>query len=153
MAVRVAINGFGRIGRLVLRAIYESGRTDVEVVAINDLADNATNAHLLKYDSVHGRFPFAVESAPGTLSINGLGSFIAGVLFAIGAEKGLVSPDLLPPLMVGLLGGFTTFSAFSLQSVLLLEGKVPWMGVLYLSLTPLLGALLSFAGLFVGRRI
>ncbi|WP_431859396.1 glyceraldehyde 3-phosphate dehydrogenase NAD-binding domain-containing protein, partial [Azospirillum sp.] len=57
MSVRVAINGFGRIGRLVLRAIYESGRTDVEVVAINDLADLDTNVHLLKYDSVHGRFP------------------------------------------------------------------------------------------------
>ncbi|MBK3777695.1 erythrose-4-phosphate dehydrogenase, partial [Azospirillum brasilense] len=54
MAVRVAINGFGRIGRLVLRAIYESGRNDVEVVAINDLADLKANAHLLKYDSVHG---------------------------------------------------------------------------------------------------
>jgi glyceraldehyde 3-phosphate dehydrogenase len=71
MAVRVAINGFGRIGRLVLRAIYESGRTDVEVVAINDLADGATNAHLLKYDSVHGRFPFSVEATEGALIVNG----------------------------------------------------------------------------------
>ncbi|CAK0772505.1 Glyceraldehyde-3-phosphate dehydrogenase [uncultured Gammaproteobacteria bacterium] len=71
MAVRVAINGFGRIGRLVLRAIYESGRTDVEVVAINDLADGPTNAHLLKYDSVHGRFPFSVESGDGSLTVNG----------------------------------------------------------------------------------
>ena len=65
MAVRVAINGFGRIGRLVLRAIYESGRTDIEVVAINDLASGKANAHLLKYDSVHGRFPFPVEAAAG----------------------------------------------------------------------------------------
>ncbi|MGK5082386.1 CrcB family protein [Bdellovibrionota bacterium FG-1] len=89
----------------------------------------------------------------GTLTINSLGSFIAGVFFAIGAEKGLISPDLLTPLMVGLLGGFTTFSAFSLQSALLLQEKTPWLGLLYLSLTPLLGALLSFAGLFVGRRI
>ena len=71
MAVRVAINGFGRIGRLVLRAIYESGRTDLEVVAINDLADNATNAHLLKYDSVHGRFPHTVEATGSALVING----------------------------------------------------------------------------------
>ena len=55
MAVKVAINGFGRIGRLVLRALIESGRKDIEVVAINDLADVKTNAHLLKYDSVHGR--------------------------------------------------------------------------------------------------
>jgi glyceraldehyde 3-phosphate dehydrogenase len=57
MAVRVAINGFGRIGRLVLRAIVESGRRDIEVVAVNDLGPPETNAHLLRYDSVHGRFP------------------------------------------------------------------------------------------------
>ncbi|MEI9888635.1 MAG: type I glyceraldehyde-3-phosphate dehydrogenase [Rhizomicrobium sp.] len=57
MAVRVAINGFGRIGRLVLRAIVESGRRDIEVVAANDLGPIETNAHLLRYDSVHGRFP------------------------------------------------------------------------------------------------
>ncbi|CCC98271.1 glyceraldehyde 3-phosphate dehydrogenase NAD-binding domain-containing protein, partial [Azospirillum baldaniorum] len=71
MAVRVAINGFGRIGRLVLRAIYESGRNDVEVVAINDLADLKANAHLLKYDSVHGRFPGTVEVKDGALIVNG----------------------------------------------------------------------------------
>ena len=64
MAVRVAINGFGRIGRNVLRAIVESGRTDVEVVAINDLGPVETNAHLIRYDSVHGRFP-------GTVTVNG----------------------------------------------------------------------------------
>ena len=57
MAVRVAINGFGRIGRNVLRAIAESGRTDIEVVGINDLGPVETNAHLLRFDSVHGRFP------------------------------------------------------------------------------------------------
>ncbi|MBP2292731.1 type I glyceraldehyde-3-phosphate dehydrogenase [Azospirillum rugosum] len=71
MTVRVAINGFGRIGRLVLRAIYESGRKDVEVVAINDLADLKANAHLLKYDSVHGRFPGTVETRDGELVVNG----------------------------------------------------------------------------------
>ena len=71
MAVRVAINGFGRIGRLVLRAIYESGRSDLEVVAINDLADVHTNAHLLKYDSVHGRFPGTVEASEGVMTVNG----------------------------------------------------------------------------------
>ena len=60
MALKVAINGFGRIGRNVLRAIIESGRTDIEVVAINDLGPVATNAHLLQYDSVHGRFPAPV---------------------------------------------------------------------------------------------
>jgi len=64
MAVRVAINGFGRIGRNVLRAIYESKRTDVQVVAINDLGPVETNAHLLRYDSVHGRFP-------GEVTVNG----------------------------------------------------------------------------------
>ena len=60
MALRVAINGFGRIGRLVLRAIVESGRRDIEVVAVNDLGPIDTNAHLLRYDSVHGRFPAQV---------------------------------------------------------------------------------------------
>lgn len=61
MAVRVAINGFGRIGRNTLRAVVESGRTDIEVVAINDLGPVETNAHLLRYDSVHGRFPAEVK--------------------------------------------------------------------------------------------
>jgi len=57
MAIRVAINGFGRIGRLVLRAIVESGRRDIEVVSLNDLGPVETNAHLLRFDSVHGKFP------------------------------------------------------------------------------------------------
>jgi len=61
MAVRVAINGFGRIGRNILRAIVESGRNDIEVVAVNDLGPVETNAHLLRYDSVHGRFPYEVK--------------------------------------------------------------------------------------------
>ncbi|HEX7776884.1 MAG TPA: type I glyceraldehyde-3-phosphate dehydrogenase [Parvibaculum sp.] len=61
MAVRVAINGFGRIGRLVLRAIAESGRKDIEVVAINDLGSVEANAHLLKWDSVHGPFPGKIK--------------------------------------------------------------------------------------------
>jgi len=61
MAIRVGINGFGRIGRLVLRAIYESGRTDIEVVGINDLGPVDTNAHLLRHDSVHGKFPHEVK--------------------------------------------------------------------------------------------
>jgi glyceraldehyde 3-phosphate dehydrogenase len=67
MAVRVAINGFGRIGRLVLRSIVEHGRTDIEVVAINDLGPVETNAHLLRYDSVHGRFPHQVTVAGDTI--------------------------------------------------------------------------------------
>ncbi len=61
MTTRVAINGFGRIGRLVLRAIVESGRKDIEVVAINDLGPVETNAHLLRRDSVHGKFPHEVK--------------------------------------------------------------------------------------------
>jgi glyceraldehyde 3-phosphate dehydrogenase len=64
MAVRVGINGFGRIGRNVLRAIAESGRKDIEVVGINDLGPVETNAHLLRFDSVHGRFP-------GTVTVDG----------------------------------------------------------------------------------
>ena len=71
MTVRVAINGFGRIGRNVLRAIVESGRTDVEVVAINDLGPVETNAHLLRFDSVHGRFPADVAVDGDAIVING----------------------------------------------------------------------------------
>jgi len=67
MTVRVAINGFGRIGRNILRAIIESGRRDIEVVAINDLGPVETNAHLLRYDSVHGRFPGEVKVAGDTI--------------------------------------------------------------------------------------
>ena len=69
MTVRVAINGFGRIGRNILRAIAESGRKDVQVVAINDLAPPATNAHLFKYDSVHGRFAGKVTFEGDTLDV------------------------------------------------------------------------------------
>ncbi|TQF84824.1 type I glyceraldehyde-3-phosphate dehydrogenase [Elioraea sp. Yellowstone] len=69
MAVKVAINGFGRIGRLVLRAMVESGRTDLEPVLINDLGSVEANAHLFRYDSVHGRFPGTVETADGTMTI------------------------------------------------------------------------------------
>ena len=68
MAVRVAINGFGRIGRNILRAIVESGRTDIEVVAVNDLGPVETNAHLLRYDSVHGRFPHEVTVNGDTIT-------------------------------------------------------------------------------------
>src|SRR5712664_4871898 len=64
MSVRVAINGFGRIGRNILRASVEGKRKDIEVVAINDLGPVETNAHLLRYDSVHGRFP-------GTVTVDG----------------------------------------------------------------------------------
>ncbi|MEQ3625221.1 MAG: type I glyceraldehyde-3-phosphate dehydrogenase [Celeribacter sp.] len=69
MTVKVAINGFGRIGRNVLRGIIESGRTDIEVVAINDLGPVETNAHLLRYDSVHGRFPAEVKVSGDTMDV------------------------------------------------------------------------------------
>jgi glyceraldehyde 3-phosphate dehydrogenase len=69
MTIRLAINGFGRIGRNVLRALHESGRTDMEVVAINDLSSTENLAHLLKYDSVHGRFPGTIKATENSLDI------------------------------------------------------------------------------------
>ena len=72
MTIRGAINGYGRIGRNILRALYESNyRNDIEIVAINDLGDTAFNAHLTKYDSVHGRFPGSVEVNDEKIIING----------------------------------------------------------------------------------
>jgi glyceraldehyde 3-phosphate dehydrogenase len=72
MAVKIAINGYGRIGRNIMRAIYESGRTDeFQVVAINDLADAETNAHLTQYDTAHGKFPGDISVEGGDLVING----------------------------------------------------------------------------------
>ena len=67
--VRVAVNGFGRIGRNIVRAIYESGRKDIDIVAINDLGPVETNAHLLRYDSVHGRFPHEVRIEGDSINI------------------------------------------------------------------------------------
>ncbi len=69
MVVRVAINGFGRIGRNILRAIIESGRTDIQIVAINDLGPVETNAHLLRFDSVHGRFPATVTTGADWIDV------------------------------------------------------------------------------------
>src|SRR5690606_20716445 len=72
MTIRIAINGFGRIGRNVLRALYENDyRKQMQVVAINDLGDAETNAHLLKYDSVHGRFGGVVSHDAESLTVNG----------------------------------------------------------------------------------
>ena len=75
MALRVAINGFGRIGRLVLRSIFEFGRRDIEVVAINDLGPIETNAHLLRYDSTHGRYPGVITVKDDTIDA-GMGPII-----------------------------------------------------------------------------
>ena len=69
MTVKAAINGFGRIGRNVLRAIIESGRTDIEIIAINDLGPVETNAHLIRFDSVHGRFPGEVKTTETTINV------------------------------------------------------------------------------------
>lgn len=71
MAVNVAINGFGRIGRLVLRGIIESGRKDINVVAINDLGSVEANAHMLQYDSVHGQLPVKVKATKTGLNVGG----------------------------------------------------------------------------------
>ena len=85
MTVKVAINGFGRIGRNILRAIVESGRTDIEVVAINDLGPVETNAHLLRYDSVHGRFPAEVVVDGDTITIRHGGRTIGPI--RVSAER------------------------------------------------------------------
>ncbi|MBS1026187.1 type I glyceraldehyde-3-phosphate dehydrogenase [Gluconobacter cerinus] len=85
MAVKIAINGFGRIGRLVLRGIIESGRTDVEVVAINDLGSVEANAHLLAYDSVHGRLPGKVRAEGNTLIIEANGRIYGPI--TVSAER------------------------------------------------------------------
>ena len=72
MAIKVGINGYGRIGRNVLRALYEGKRTgQLQIVALNDLCDSKTNAHLTRYDTVHGRFPFAVEADGSDLVVDG----------------------------------------------------------------------------------
>ncbi len=71
MTIKVAINGYGRIGRNVLRALYESGRKDVQIVAINDLGDANTNAHLTQYDTAHGKFPGEVSVDGDYMVVNG----------------------------------------------------------------------------------
>ncbi|MBN9577201.1 MAG: aldehyde dehydrogenase, partial [Alphaproteobacteria bacterium] len=86
MTIRVAVNGFGRIGRLVLRAIVESRRNDIVVVGVNDLGPVETNAHLLRYDSVHGRFP-------GEVKIDGDHMIVDGYKIRVTAER---DPARLP---------------------------------------------------------
>ena len=71
MAIKVGINGYGRIGRNILRALYESGRTDIEIVALNDLGDAETNAYLTRHDTAHGPFPKTVGVEGGNLVIEG----------------------------------------------------------------------------------
>ena len=72
MTIKVGINGYGRIGRNVLRALYEAGRTgEIQIVAINDLGDAATNAHLTRYDTAHGKFPGTVAVDGDSMVVNG----------------------------------------------------------------------------------
>ena len=104
MTVRVAINGFGRIGRLVLRSIVEHARQDIEVVAINDLGPVETNAHLLRYDSVHGRFPGNVVVDGDTIDV-GFGKI---KVTAIRDPKDLPHKDLGVDIALECTGLFTT---------------------------------------------
>ena len=107
MTVRVAINGFGRIGRLVLRSIVEHARRDIEVVAINDLGSVETNAHLLRYDSVHGRFPGMVTVDGDTIDV-GLGPI---KVTAIRSPAELPHKDLKVDIALECTGLFTTREA------------------------------------------
>jgi len=86
MAIKVAINGYGRIGRNVMRALYEAGRKDIEIVAINDLGDANTNAHLTQYDTAHGKFP-------GTVVVEGENIVVNGDKIKVLAER---DPSKLP---------------------------------------------------------
>ncbi|WP_339757927.1 type I glyceraldehyde-3-phosphate dehydrogenase [uncultured Hoeflea sp.] len=115
MKTRIAINGFGRIGRNVVRAIYESGRTDIDIVAINDLGPVETNAHLLRWDSVHGKFPKAVEVDGDTIKIEGGDSF---KVFAERDPKNLPWADLGIDIVMECTGIFTARekAAFHLEA-------------------------------------
>ncbi|KGF68382.1 glyceraldehyde-3-phosphate dehydrogenase [Hoeflea sp. BAL378] len=104
MKTRIAINGFGRIGRNVVRAIYESGRQDIDVVAINDLGPVETNAHLMRWDSVHGKFPKTVEVDGDTIRIEGGDSF---KVFAERDPKNLPWGDLGIDIVMECTGIFT----------------------------------------------
>ncbi len=114
MKTRIAINGFGRIGRNVVRAIYESGRTDIDIVAINDLGPVETNAHLMRYDSVHGRFPQQVTVNGDTISV-GSESF---KVFAERDPKNLSWGDLGVDIVMECTGIFTARdkAAFHLEA-------------------------------------
>ncbi|EDQ34397.1 glyceraldehyde-3-phosphate dehydrogenase, type I [Hoeflea phototrophica DFL-43] len=114
MKTRIAINGFGRIGRNVVRAIYESGRTDIDIVAINDLGPVETNAHLMRYDSVHGRFPQQVTVNGDTISV-GSESF---KVFAERDPKNLPWGDLGVDIVMECTGIFTARdkAAFHLEA-------------------------------------
>ena len=113
MPVRVDINGFGRIGRLVLRSIAEHARRDIEVVAINDLGPVETNAHLLRYDSVHGRFPGTVTTGEDWIDV-GLGKI---KVTAIRDPKDLPHKDLGVDIAMECTGLFTSHEKASAHLV------------------------------------
>ncbi|MDP2122283.1 MAG: type I glyceraldehyde-3-phosphate dehydrogenase [Hoeflea sp.] len=115
MKTRIAINGFGRIGRNVMRAVYESGRQDIDIVAINDLGPVETNAHLLRWDSVHGKFPKSVEVDGDTIRIDGTDSF---KVFAERDPKNLPWGDLGIDIVMECTGIFTARdkAAFHLEA-------------------------------------
>ncbi|MDF1607932.1 type I glyceraldehyde-3-phosphate dehydrogenase [Hoeflea sp. YIM 152468] len=115
MKTKIAINGFGRIGRNVVRAIYESGRTDIDIVAINDLGPVETNAHLLRWDSVHGKFPKSVEVDGDIIRIEGGDSF---KVFAERDPKNLPWADLGIDIVMECTGIFTAKdkAAFHLEA-------------------------------------
>jgi glyceraldehyde 3-phosphate dehydrogenase len=115
MKTRIAINGFGRIGRNVVRAIYESGRQDIDIVAINDLGPVETNAHLMRWDSVHGKFPKTVEVDGDTIRIEGGDSF---KVFAERDPKNLPWGDLGVDIVMECTGIFTARekAAFHLEA-------------------------------------
>src|SRR5947199_8806458 len=111
MAVRVGINGFGRIGRNVLRAATMAKQTDIEFVGVNDITDTKTLAHLLKYDSVHRRFPGTVEAKGDALIVNGKSMKVS----AIKEPEKLPSKDLGVELVLETTGRFTDRQSASKQ--------------------------------------
>lgn len=100
-------------------------------------------------DQVSLRYPSPIPI--GTLGINIAGSFLAGLLFSFGVEREGIPAELRTGIFVGFLGGFTTFSAYSLQTAKLLEAKDYWNGFLYWGISPVLGLLACLAGLYLGR--
>ena len=109
MTIRVAINGFGRIGRMVLRAIIESKRTDIQIIALNDLGPIKSNAHLFKYDSVHGPFQGQVTTTDTTIDV-GMGPI---KVFAEANPKKLPWKELQIDLVMECSGHFTSRTSAS----------------------------------------
>ena len=98
MAIRVGINGFGRIGRQVLRAAKQQGVADIEFVGVNDLTDTKTLAHLFKYDSVHRTYQGDVSTENGSIVIDGIGPNDAAYVVTINAPVGVTSSFWTSPL-------------------------------------------------------